>query len=121
MASSNRIVLLLFLGQAKDQEKQTTAEGQTTQTGDDKDEKKPQSCGLFRICRPYWGLLLALLSALLMTSYTTMIKFLDQMDSMQVVMIISNELLVLSMNCYYYYGIKCLLFSNGSHLHPVNH
>jgi hypothetical protein len=30
------------------------------------------------------GVLLALLSAVLMTSYTAMIKLLDQMDSMQV-------------------------------------
>ena len=35
-------------------------------------------------CRPYRGILLAVVSAVLMTSYTTMIKLLQQMDSMQV-------------------------------------
>jgi drug/metabolite transporter (DMT)-like permease len=56
------------------------------------DEKAEHSTPWSRIknCRwcllitPYWGVLLALLSAVLMTSYTAMIKLLDQMDSMQV-------------------------------------
>jgi len=55
-------------------------------------EEKPRStrwsrvtnCCLCRVMAPYRGILLALLSAVLMTSYTTMIKFLDEMDSMQV-------------------------------------
>jgi hypothetical protein len=39
-------------------------------------------CG--RIWSRYQGILLAFLSAILMTSYTTMIKLLQEMDSMQV-------------------------------------
>jgi hypothetical protein len=40
--------------------------------------------GRCSLIRPYKGILLAVLSALLMTTYTTMIKLLQQMDSMQV-------------------------------------
>jgi hypothetical protein len=41
-------------------------------------------CSLLYKCLPYVGTLLALLSALLNTTANTMIKFLHQMDSMQV-------------------------------------
>jgi hypothetical protein len=61
-------------------EKQLEAE-QSCQKQVDESKKK---CGLFQVFIPYGGILLALLSAILMTTYTTMIKFLDQMDSMQV-------------------------------------
>ncbi len=83
--------------------KERGKESHITQKGDTKDpppsvivekiqEKAEQSTRWSRIknCRwcqlitPYWGVLLALLSAILMTSYTAMIKLLDQMDSMQV-------------------------------------
>jgi hypothetical protein len=43
-----------------------------------------KNCRWYQLMAPYWGVLLALLSAVLMTSYTAMIKLLDQMDSMQV-------------------------------------
>jgi hypothetical protein len=79
-------------------------ESHITQNGDTKDpppsviflekidEKAEQStrwsriknCRWYQLITPYGGVLLALLSAVLMTSYTAMIKLLDQMDSMQV-------------------------------------
>ncbi len=75
-----------------------------TQKGDTKDRPPPvivekieekaehssrwsriKNCRWCQLITPYLGVLLALLSAVLMTSYTAMIKLLDQMDSMQVI------------------------------------
>jgi hypothetical protein len=79
-------------------------ESHITQNGDTKDPPPPfivekidekaehstrwsriKNCRWCQLISPYWGVLLALLSAILMTSYTAMIKLLDQMDSMQVI------------------------------------
>jgi hypothetical protein len=94
---------IFFCLDLKLEAKERGKESQITQKGDTKDppsvivekieEKAEHSTPWSRIknCRwcllitPYWGVLLALLSAVLMTSYTAMIKLLDQMDSMQVI------------------------------------